>query len=267
MFLSATAPAFAHTLKRDGNIGAVIHINPEDDPIANEQSSFYFDIKDRQNKFKLELCDCNVAIYQNDAQIFTIPLYAQSQNGNFTYTFPGKGVYQVKISGTPRQAGAFQPFTLSYDIRVEREAATVANAGPVKTNNSLASTLGRHWYHYLAIVFITAAFLIFLFIDRMRGRIKKNQPTMPLRCWFSLFLVALIFCHTTSASILTTSHLANGHDVTQHNCCMPQLTDTTPTVVVNPLITIVYQRPVVADFSYSAEPTYSINNKSPPETT
>lgn len=115
----------AHILQSDGSIGAVLHIDPEDDPIAGAQSSFFFEFKDKQNAFQPKNCDCTFEIDEKGKNIYTQPLFQSNPNPSLSnasifYTFPQRDVYQVKVIGKPVIPHAFQSFTLVYDIRVER---------------------------------------------------------------------------------------------------------------------------------------------------
>ena len=126
-----TQEALAHVLKTDGSVGAVIHINPEDDPIAGQESGFYFEFKDTKNAFSPEKCNCVFSIKENGKELNSQSLFQNSTNPSLEdvsvyYTFPQRGVYTVGITGTPITPEDFEPFTLSWDIRVEREAQTSA---------------------------------------------------------------------------------------------------------------------------------------------
>ena len=68
LFLICTVNVQAHILKTDGSIGAVLHIDPDDDPIARQSSYFFFEFKDKQNIFKLENCDCKITIFEQGKQ-------------------------------------------------------------------------------------------------------------------------------------------------------------------------------------------------------
>lgn len=116
----------AHTLSTDSSIGAVLHIDPEDDPIAGEQAYFFYEIKDTQNKFKPEDCDCKVRIEKLGQTIFETDLFSgvsnpSLDNASFNYIFPEKNIYKVILDGKPKTPDAFQPFTITTDFRVERE--------------------------------------------------------------------------------------------------------------------------------------------------
>src|SRR5437667_6752587 len=93
---------FAHFLAFDHTIGAVLHIDPNDDPIAGEQTSFFFEFKDKENKFTPQNCDCTFLIVKNGQTIYSQPLFANNQNPRLTnasvlYTLPQKDVYEIKV--------------------------------------------------------------------------------------------------------------------------------------------------------------------------
>jgi hypothetical protein len=122
LFVNKTVDA--HVLKTDNAIGAILHVNPDDDPIAGEPTQFFFALKDKQNKFATDNCDCQIRITQNGKTL--IQQNAQTDPDNkqallFTYTFPQTNVYQVTLLGKSTSTNTFQPFSLTYDIRVARE--------------------------------------------------------------------------------------------------------------------------------------------------
>ncbi len=119
----------AHILKTDGTIGAVLHVSPEDDPIAGEESAFFFEFKDRENRFRPEDCDCVVTVIRRGEEIYSQDLFRNNPdpsltNASFFYTFPQRSVYTVSVQGKPKDGVSFRPFTLTYDVRVERESDT-----------------------------------------------------------------------------------------------------------------------------------------------
>ncbi|GEM_PF-1307400 len=169
--------AYAHILKTDGSIGAVLHIDPEDDPIAGQQAGFFLEFKDRLGRFKPGNCDCKAVILAKGREIYSQPLIDQSsENGDsatFTFTFPSKGEYQLKIDGSPREAGkslgggSFAPFELGYDIDVDREVQT----GPLDRIKSVASY--SHFGHYVAAAIVLVFFIFALIKQRLDG--GKNE--------------------------------------------------------------------------------------------
>jgi hypothetical protein len=129
--MSAPGVVSAHVLQSDGNIGAVMHIDPNDDPTAGQPSSLYFEFKDKQSKFGSENCDCQFIVLRQDAQIYTQPLFQNAQSNTLNafvqYTFPTIDVYQIKVTGKPLTPNAFQPFALTYNVRVSRTTSTTSN--------------------------------------------------------------------------------------------------------------------------------------------
>lgn len=123
--------ASAHQLETDGDIGAVLHIDPSDDPVATQSSGFYFDFQDKTSKFQLSNCTCTVVVHEGDQELTSQQLsQASLTTASFSYAFPAKGVYQVHVIGVPRTTNAFQPFSLVYTIRVEREPADTTKSVP-----------------------------------------------------------------------------------------------------------------------------------------
>lgn len=166
-----TQSAVAHILESNGSVGAVLHIDPEDDPIAGKPSSLFFEFKDTIQKFTPQNCTCTFSILENGKQIFTEPLFQDNQDPSLTsasvsYTFPQKDVYQIKIVGKPSIPNDFQPFILSYDIRVAREDNSSSNA--LQQPNWWVS----HLPHFLAAG-IVIGFIIFGLITKKKEQKKQ----------------------------------------------------------------------------------------------
>ena len=147
LILGATQYVQAHVLKVDRSIGAVLHIDPDDDPIVGEPAYFFFEFKDKKNVFKPEFCDCTVSIIKDGISVYSQPLFqdnptADTNNASFAYIFPEKNIYQVKVEGNPNKPKAFQPFSLTFDIRVAR------------TSDTTGSTPTRRPYVLYAVLFI-----------------------------------------------------------------------------------------------------------------
>ena len=123
-------PATAHELKTSGSISALLHINPDDDPVANQPSELLFLITDKDKKFNPENCDCQSTVIENDQTLFSSSLFKgrSSYQGIFApaipYTFPHIGIYTIQLSGKPKNSADFQPFAISYTLRVEKDKPT-----------------------------------------------------------------------------------------------------------------------------------------------
>lgn len=172
-FLLLPLPVKAHVLKTDSSIGAVIHISPEDDPIAGEQADFFFEFKDRQGKFTPQGCDCTASIVTGGKEIYSQPLFQNSDNpsledATFSYTFPERNIYKVKVSGKPTEGNVFEPFTLEWDIRVERVVSSKKNN--VSQQSGFIDWTSRHIPH-LTGALVIAGFAGYIIVkDRMKRR-------------------------------------------------------------------------------------------------
>lgn len=155
----------AHILKADGAIGAVLHIDPEDDPIVGQQAGFFFEFKDKRNKFQSSNCDCIFSIIQGGKEIFNQPLFKGNSNPSLTnasvfFRFPERDVYQVRVVGKPITSDKFQPFTLTYDIRVSREDDINSGSKPSSSAN---------------ILVIISSVIFLLFIAFIVSKLKKGR--------------------------------------------------------------------------------------------
>lgn len=143
-FLATPALVSAHFLAMSGDIGAVLHTNPDDDPIAGLPTVFYIDIKQRSSAFDLANCDCSVILSQGNTSLYSQALTLPS----FTYTLPAKGVYGFDLKGSPIKGALFKPFTLHWDIRADRTSSvSIAALQP-----EWLTWLLQHGLHLLPIV-------------------------------------------------------------------------------------------------------------------
>jgi len=128
----------AHFLAIDKNIGAVLHVDPNDSPPAGEQASLFFDIKDKENKFSLKNCNCRVDIYEGEKIIYSDAVLKDNKNPNlntasFFYAFPQVDAYEVRLIGTPVSSASFKPFILSWSLRIDQKGKA-ADANQSKSN-------------------------------------------------------------------------------------------------------------------------------------
>lgn len=173
VFSISTDKIYAHVLKTHGSIGAVIHVSPEDDPIAGESTDFYFDLKDKKNKLKSDNCDCVGVVLQNGKEIFSAPVFQNGiatglENASFSFVFPAKAMYKVRVVGKPMDENTFDPFSLEWDIRVDRVSEKV-----IDNTNNMQESDGT----YTALSIVGFIFLIIaanVLINRRYGN-KKTK--------------------------------------------------------------------------------------------
>jgi len=108
-----------HELKVDGDISAVMHTDPDDNPVTGSPTKFFIEFKDSANKFSLSKCNCRFSIVQNGTVLSTERLAVSSKyESNGSYTFKNPATYTMRFSGTPKTPGNFQPFILNYRVPV-----------------------------------------------------------------------------------------------------------------------------------------------------
>ena len=113
-------PVSAHELKSDRDIGAVLHITPDDNPVSGRSTTYKLYFTDVSNRFTLPKCNCSVSIQENGRDIATKQLTRTSLLASTnSFTFPKADVFNLIVSGKPSTPGTFQSFSLSYLVRVE----------------------------------------------------------------------------------------------------------------------------------------------------
>jgi hypothetical protein len=127
-----TLPTQAHSLISQDNIAVVVHINPNDDPVAQEETQIYFSVSDTSKSFQSKYCQCKVLVQENGKTVFEKSLPREnmvSDTAEFVavYTFEKPIVYTVSLEGESINT-SFDSFTFSQDIRV-KHASTQSNIG------------------------------------------------------------------------------------------------------------------------------------------
>lgn len=136
LFLFPTA-IFAHELEIENSIGAVLHIDPLDNPKVGKPAKIYFEIKDKDNEFRPEICDCQLIISKDGVIFVTAKIYGPGSQNNsvFEYAFPKEGVYQLELSGKPIEGSHFDNFEFNFETKVSLEGKP--------------TILYEHWIHVI----------------------------------------------------------------------------------------------------------------------
>jgi hypothetical protein len=122
--LGHVLPAIAHQdqMSTSGNVGAMIHVDPNDTPPAGQPRPAWFELT-RADGSPIPLSDCNCQVMVHNAQdraiIHDLPLASTSVAGeeviSTTITFPTPGSYTVVLSGESKD-GSFEPFEIMFPI-------------------------------------------------------------------------------------------------------------------------------------------------------
>ncbi len=117
--------ALAHEIARDGNVGGLIHIEPDDAPLVSTPNPASFEVNQRGGRaILLSQCACRLSIYAGvlrpGARPSSTPKLSQGKGKlNTTLTFPAAGAYTLVLQGRPRAGARFPPFTLKWTVRAD----------------------------------------------------------------------------------------------------------------------------------------------------
>ena len=166
------APVAAHILVTADNIGATLHIDPDDDPIVGQSAAFFLEFKDTENKFLLADCRCQAFINREGEELYFTALKAINDNSplsaSFQFKFPAKGSYELVIKGVPIDAGAFNEFEMRETIAVEREDGSAATL--IDSKNLLS-----HWPKLVGILVIVIFVAVSVVMSKHQVRKQSLQ--------------------------------------------------------------------------------------------
>jgi hypothetical protein len=230
--------------------------------VAGSPASFYFEIKDRQNKFSPLQCTCTVDLKTQTGQLLhTEQLFTESSSAGLStplleYTFASGGVYRVTLSGSPKSPGAFQPFSVNYDVRVEGAGAMDAHESGVSDT----------WLYVALAVVLLVAFGLFTFQKQ-----KKNKPVSLLVLLFGVIAAGNVLFYSghffaLAAPVHVHHHVASetGHADAEYQNLAPH----TPATVAVYFFLVdaestrdIVQQPPFFTFVQS---TFHLTNRGPP---
>ncbi|MGH8001362.1 MAG: hypothetical protein ACREPR_18555 [Brasilonema sp.] len=139
LFLTLAYPAVAHKVTTAADVGATLHIEPNDNPRAGEPAKTWFALTRKGGKMiPLAECDCQLTVYAEPHSYGEPPLLepplqpvsAERYQGvpGTKITFPRPGAYQLQLSGKPKDGKSFQPFELKFSMIVAAGSVTNNNA-------------------------------------------------------------------------------------------------------------------------------------------
>jgi hypothetical protein len=121
----SSASIYSHELAADKNVGALMHIEPNDDPKVDVSSKVWFDlVKKGGQKISLDECDCIFSVYKGTTRTPVVTPTLTESTAEETksvlsaqVTFPERGAYRLVLSGKPKGKKIFNPFTLRWTVR------------------------------------------------------------------------------------------------------------------------------------------------------
>lgn len=94
--LMIPASVHAHVLIKDQQTGtgAVLHVNPDDDPVAGEPASLFFDIRDGSINTTSQT---RLTITDEQEKVAVVPVELAGSSVAAKYVFPRQGAYRIQL--------------------------------------------------------------------------------------------------------------------------------------------------------------------------
>jgi hypothetical protein len=120
-------PVAAHVEAGNNGVSAVMHILPEDNPIAQQQTYIQFIFGNSPSAFTTKNCTCVLTVSKAGKQVAQVPVKPiedSASTSNTIVTFPGPGPYTLDLSGQDGE----QTFAIRYIVRVSPAGESPASA-------------------------------------------------------------------------------------------------------------------------------------------
>lgn len=149
----------AHVSQSSGNFIGELHADPEETPTAQANVTLMFTINDKNQKFEISNCDCEVTIAVPGKLPYTqkITTPAAATGGMYSvmvpFVFPRGGMYDISFAGKPTTSNAFEPFNLQWEFKVKSASNEIQT---LKTPKEKTQS-------YIIPLVITAFFVLFIF--------------------------------------------------------------------------------------------------------
>ncbi|MBD2253435.1 hypothetical protein [Nostoc parmelioides] len=142
-------PATAHKVQISPDVGATLHIEPNDNPRAGEPTQAWFALTRKGGTIlPLQQCNCQLTVYAEPhtpgepalLEPSLKPVNAERYQGipGADITFPKPGIYQLQLSGKPTTGANFKPFEFTFEVTVAGgNAVNTQNSQDVNTENSV----------------------------------------------------------------------------------------------------------------------------------
>jgi hypothetical protein len=119
------AGAYAHTLEADNGVSAVLHIAPDDNPQAAQDTTLDFSFSSQEPGFDIRYCGCKVSFASSSDRLYSTSISSiqnSASSGYAVVNFPKGGVYDLTVQGYT--SGQLQDrFKLTYRVRVTPQSS------------------------------------------------------------------------------------------------------------------------------------------------
>lgn len=123
------ASVHAHVLISDDTkkVGAVLHLTPDDDPIAGEPSELFFDIQ--SNEVSQQTHSFTLKVVAGDGGEAFVPIQVAGSTVSARFAFPSQGAYTISLHAEPLAIGG-RTLQFSHPQRVSRGLVASTQATP-----------------------------------------------------------------------------------------------------------------------------------------
>ena len=160
---SVSPKASAHVLvaNESNTMGAVLHITPDDDPVAGESSDIFFDVQDK--RFSTGTYTPRLAIANSDGDEQRVEAEKNGSYVSAQYTFPTRGVYTIKL-------------TLEYQGSIETFSVTQRVSRGVNAASGYDEGVRHQWAEVLLVASVASMAVLFvIFASRVRAIFKLSK--------------------------------------------------------------------------------------------
>jgi hypothetical protein len=155
----------AHVLLTDdtGKIGAILHVSPDDDPIAGEPSSLFYELQG--DTFLQHLHAVSVEIVNERGESAGTNVSLSGSSASSSYTFPEQGIYTITLTATTLDSTPAHTHSFTHMQRVTRGIL-----------GSPLDTPSHQWASMLLTASITGlGILVILFINHKTDITKYSK--------------------------------------------------------------------------------------------
>lgn len=122
----------AHTSDTSESVSVLMHVEPDDRPLAEQSTILHFQIEDTSHKFSIKNCNCTVTISSNGKKlgVKTVSELTDQKSVYSAYskvTFDRAGSYRIIFEAKPKNSGTFSTFTTNFELKVGEKIPTPDN--------------------------------------------------------------------------------------------------------------------------------------------
>jgi hypothetical protein len=151
IFVTIVQPVLAHKVQVSADVGATLHLEPNDNPRAGEPTRTWFALTRKGGQvIPLAQCECKLAVYAEPhtpgepalIEPSLEPVTAERFQGipGTEITFPKPGLYELQLNGKPAQGANFKPFELKFQVTVAAGKRTTQNTQDVNSDVAQENT-------------------------------------------------------------------------------------------------------------------------------